>query len=216
MSNKATVWFTLIVVMILIVGGLVLLPKLPEQIPSHWNAQGQVDGYSGKWSAILLLPGIMLATIFLMLAIPAIDPLRANIAKFRPQFNTLIACMAIFFAYIHVLTLLAGLGVNVNMNRMMVPAMGLLFIFMGSLLRKAKRNYFIGIRTPWTLSSETVWDQTHRVGGIAFMIVGAICLLGILIPQYAFILLMVPVMIAALGSVVYSYILFRIEEKAVQ
>lgn len=209
MSNKATIWISFIIIAVLIAVGLVLLPQLPEQVPSHWNDQGQVDGYSSKLSGILLMPGILLATLLLLLVVPSIDPRKANIAKFRPQYNIFILCFVLFLAYLYVLTLLAGLGVKIDMNRMLMPAFGLFFIFVGSMVRHAKRNYMIGIRTPWTLHSDVVWVQTHRVGGIAFMVAGAFTMLTVFVPQLAFPVMMVSVLLVAVGSIVYSYIFYR-------
>lgn len=209
MSNKTTTWISFIIIAILVAVGLVLLPQLPDQVPSHWNDQGQVDGYSSKLTGVLLMPGILLATLLLLLVVPSIDPRRANIAKFRPQYNVFILCFVLFLAYLYILTLLAGLGIKFDMNRMLVPALGLLFIFVGSMVRHAKRNYMIGIRTPWTLHSNVVWDQTHKVGGIAFMIAGAFTMLTVFVPQFAFPVMMVSVLLVTVGTIVYSYIVYR-------
>jgi uncharacterized membrane protein len=209
MSNKATIWISFIIIAILIAVGLILLPQLPEQVPSHWNDQGQVDGYSSNLSGILLMPGILLATLLLLLVVPSIDPRKANIAKFRPLYNVFILCFVLFLAYLHILTLLAGLGVKIDMNRMLMPAFGLFFIFTGIMIRHAKRNYMIGIRTPWTLHSDVVWDKTHQVGGIAFIIAGALTMLTVFIPQFAFPVMMVSVLLVAAGTIVYSYIVYR-------
>lgn len=209
MSNKTTTWISFIIIAILVAVGLVLLPQLPDQVPSHWNDQGQVDGYSSKLTGVLLMPGILLATLLLLLVVPSIDPRRANIAKFRPQYNVFILCFVLFLAYLYILTLLAGLGIKFDMNRMLVPALGLLFIFVGSMVRHAKRNYMIGIRTPWTLHSNVVWDQTHKVGGIAFMIAGAFTMVTVFVPQFAFPVMMVSVLLVTVGTIVYSYIVYR-------
>ncbi|MBP8857503.1 MAG: SdpI family protein [Anaerolineaceae bacterium] len=209
MSNKTTTWISFIIIAILVAVGLVLLPQLPDQVPSHWNDQGQVDGYSSKLTGVLLMPGILLATLLLLLVVPSIDPRRANIAKFRPQYNVFILCFVLFLAYLYILTLLAGLGIKFDMNRMLVPALGLLFIFVGSMVRHAKRNYMIGIRTPWTLHSNVVWDQTHKVGGIAFMIAGAFTMVTVFVPQFAVPVMMVSVLLVTVGTIVYSYIVYR-------
>jgi len=120
-----------------------------------------------------------------------------------------ILCFVLFLAYLYILTLLAGLGIKFDMNRMLVPALGLLFIFVGSMVRHAKRNYMIGIRTPWTLHSNVVWDQTHKVGGIAFMIAGAFTMVTVFVPQFAFPVMMVSVLLVTVGTIVYSYIVYR-------
>lgn len=213
MNTKVTVWVSFSVLIIITIMGLLVMPMLPASVPSHWNAQGEVDGYSGQWSAVFLLPGIMLATLLLMLAVPSIDPRRANIALFRPQYNFFIVCMVLFLAYLQILTLLAGLGVSFSMNQLLLPAMGLLFIFIGSMIGQAKPNYMIGIRTPWTLNSDTVWNKTHQVGGKAFMVAGGFSFLGIVFPSLAFAFLIVPVLLVSLGIIVYSFIIYRQEEK---
>jgi uncharacterized membrane protein len=101
------------------------------------------------------------------------------------------------------------------MSEAMLPALGVLFIFVGYLMRKAKRNFFIGIRTPWTLSSDRVWDETHRVGSVMFMVAGVLAFLGSLFGgTTAFWLIFVPIMASVLVTLVYSYILYQRELKA--
>jgi len=210
---------TLIIVSILIVAstlaGLLLWNQLPEPMASHWGTNDQVNGYISKFWGVFLMPIITIAMLLLFLVIPAIDPLKANIAQFRDTFNSFIALIVAFMVYIYGLTLVWNLGyTSFRMSIAMLPAMGLLFIFIGIMVGKAKRNYFIGIRTPWTLSSDKVWDETHRVGGKLFIASGLLALLGAFFPDYAFWFIMGPVMGTALFTVVYSYILFQRESKA--
>jgi uncharacterized membrane protein len=95
----------------------------------------------------------------------------------------------------------------------MLPAMGLLFVFVGVLLRQAKRNFSIGIRTPWTLSSDAVWDKTHRLGAVLFIVSGIVAALGAFFPgQTAYFLVLAPVLVSSLVLVVYSYVLWRAEQ----
>jgi uncharacterized membrane protein len=120
----------------------------------------------------------------------------------------------LFFGYIWALTIAWNLGyTNFRMSSAMLPAMGLLFLFVGWMLRKAKRNFFIGIRTPWTLSSDRVWEKTHQLGSILFYVSGALALLGSMSGRYAFWFVMVPVLGSTLFLVVYSYVLYRQEAK---
>jgi len=150
--------------------------------------------------------------VLLFLAIPQIDPLKANIAKFREYFNAFITVVLAFLVYMHVITLLWNLGyTRFNMSTAMLPALGLIFIFAGIMMRKAKRNFFIGIRTPWTLSSDWVWDQTHRIGSVLFMVSGALAFLGTFFPDHAIWFVLVPVISITLFLVVYSYVLYQRE-----
>lgn len=210
---------TTIVVLFMIVGatlaGLLLWNRLPDQMASHWNANDQVDGYMPKFWGVFMLPLITLGMFVLFLVIPAIDPLKANIAQFREAFNLFIVLMVAFMVYIHGLTLAWNLGyTSFKMSGAMLPALGLLFIFIGFMLRQAKRNFFIGIRTPWTLSSDRVWEETHRLGAVLFMISGALAFIGGLFGgTTAFWMMFIPIMGSTLFLLVYSYVLYRRETK---
>lgn len=211
---------TTIVVLLMIVGatlaGLLLWNRLPDQMASHWNANDQVNGYMTKFWGVFILPLITLGMFVLFLVIPAIDPLKANIVQFREAFNLFIVLMVAFMVYIYGLTLAWNLGyTSFRMSGAMLPALGLLFIFIGFMLRQAKRNFFIGIRTPWTLSSDRVWEETHRLGAVLFMISGALAFIGGLFGgTTAFWLMFIPIMGSTLFLLVYSYVLYQRETKA--
>jgi uncharacterized membrane protein len=162
------------------------------------------------------MPLITLGMFVLFLVVPGIDPLKANIAQFRKAFNLFIALMVAFMLYIHGLTLAWSLGYqDFKMSAAMLPFMGILFIAIGYLLRQAKRNFFIGIRTPWTLSSDSVWDKTHQLGSILFMVSGAFAILGGFFGgMAAFWLMFVPLIGSSLFLVIYSYVLYRGETKS--
>ena len=186
-------------------------PFLPEQVASHWSAQGEVDGYMSKCWGLFLMPIISLAVFLLFLVIPKIDPLKKNIEKFRKEFDKFIVIIVLFLFYIYILTLVWNLGWEFDMSRMIIPALGLLFYFVGDVVGKAKRNWFVGIRTPWTLSSDRVWDKTHKIGGKLFKIIGIVALLGFFVPKYAIYIILIPVLVAAIFLVLYSYFEYRKE-----
>jgi uncharacterized membrane protein len=118
--------------------------------------------------------------------------------------------LVLFLTYLHVLTLAWNLGARFDMIQVLIPAMALLFYAAGVMLRNAKQNWFIGIRTPWTLTNETVWDRTHQAGGRVFKLAAVIMLLGVFFPgYYALLFIMVPVLGAALYAVVYSYVAYQ-------
>ncbi|MDR3573382.1 MAG: SdpI family protein [Anaerolineaceae bacterium] len=210
-----TVLIILGVLLILSLGtGVYAYPHLPQLVASHWNAQGQVNGYTSRLSGVLLLPAMLLGISLVLLFIPEIDPLKANIQLFRPEYNGFIAVFALFMFYLHLVTVAINLGLAVSMNQLLFPAFGLLIIYMGFLLSKAHRNYFIGIRTPWTLNSETVWNKTHQLGSKLFTIAGAITLLGVFFPNYAVYILLIAITATALITTVYSYFAFRQESQS--
>ncbi len=216
MSTRTTTIVVLAMLLAATLAGLLLWNRLPDPMASHWGVNDQVNGYMSKFWGVFLMPLITLAMLVLFLVVPVIDPLKANIAQFREIFNLFIMLIVAFMIYMYGLTLAWNLGyTHFNMSRAMLPALGLLFIFVGFMLRQAKRNFFIGIRTPWTLSSDTVWNETHRLGAVLFMISGALAFIGgFLGGMLAFWLMFIPLIGSALFLVVYSYILYQRETKA--
>ncbi len=206
---KAARVATWIVVLLAFVSGALLYARLPETLASHWNALGQVDGYMPRVWGVFLMPLIMVGMGLLFMAIPAIDPLKHNIAAFRPQYDRFIVLVMVFMFAVHAFTLLWNMGIQFSINRFMPVAMGLVFFFVGDLVRNAKRNFFVGIRTPWTLSSDVVWAKTHRLGAVLFQISGVVVVLGALIDRLAIWFILVPAIAAGLIPTVYSYFEFR-------
>jgi uncharacterized membrane protein len=209
---------TLILSFILIAAGLALslavYGRLPPAMASHWNANDQVNGSVARFWGAFLVPLLGLALLGFFMVIPAIDPLKANIARFRGFFNLFILVIMLFLLYLHVLTILWNLGMHgFRMSAALLPAVGLLFVLAGLMMRRAKRNFFIGIRTPWTLSSEKVWDKTHRIGGALFIASGFLAMLAAFFPgPMAYWLVLGPVLASSAFAVVYSYVLWRREQ----
>jgi uncharacterized membrane protein len=215
MSQKTTLVIVVTLVLASLLAGVLLWNQLPDSMASHWGADDQVNGYISKFWGVFMLPLITIGMLLLFMAIPLIDPLKANIAQFRSYFNSMIALLTAFMVYVHGLTLAWNLGyTGFRMSSAMLPAMGLLFIFIGLMISKSKRNYFIGIRTPWTLSSDRVWDETHRLGGKLFVASGLLALLGAFFPDQALWFILVPVLGASFASVAYSFIIYQREIKA--
>lgn len=216
MSTRTTTILVLLMILGATVAGLLLWNRLPDPMASHWNINDQADGYMSRTWGVFLMPLITLGMFVLFLVIPSIDPLQANIAQFRGAFNLFIVLIIAFMIYLYGLTLAWNLGyTSFRMSSALLPALGLLFIFIGFMMRQARRNFFIGIRTPWTLSSDTVWNETHRVGAVLFMISGALAFLGGFFGgTVAFWMMFVPLIGSTLFLLVYSYLLYRRETRA--
>lgn len=207
MSKKDIVPIIIIIVALII--GIQLYPNLPETVPSHWNARGQVDGFSSRGFAVFFMPILALGVYILMTFIPRIDPLRKNYERFAKVYFLFKVLLSLFFIALYFFMLAQAEGFKMNINYFMLPAFSAFFIIMGVLLPKLKRNWFIGIRTPWTIHSDAVWTDTHKFASKAFITAGAIAFLGIFFPSQAFAVFMTAILTAALISVVYSYFSFK-------
>lgn len=199
----------IIIILAGFLAGAFFYPQFPDQIPSHWNARGQADGYMPKFWALFMMPIVSIVFMTLFIAIPKLDPLRSNIKKFYPTYKAFIVVFLLFMFYIQTLIISWSLGVTFNMNQALSPAFAALLYFMGVLMARSKRNWFIGIRTPWTLSSTRVWNRTHQRGSQLFKASALIALLGLALPDYAIILILVPIILSAIYLVAYSYFEYR-------
>lgn len=193
--------------------GAILYPQMPKYMATHWNISGEADSYSEKFWGVFLLPTLSLAVYFIMAIIPLIDPLKENIKTFRRYYDGFIVLMMLFFSYLQALVLAWNLGYVQNMNIALPPAFAAVFWYAGVLMEKAKKNWFIGIRTPWTLSSETVWEKTHRLGSMLYKAAAIIALLGLLTPEYSFYFIVAPMLAFSAYLMLYSYLEYRKEKK---
>jgi uncharacterized membrane protein len=197
-----------------IIGG-VLYGQMPDPMASHWNAAGEADGTISRFWGVFLIPVISLGVMLLFLAIPLIDPLRANIQKFKGYYYGFAAIFMVYFLYIYILTMLWNLDMRFDMTKALMPAIGILFIVAGAMMRKAKRNYMVGIRTPWTLASDTVWERTHKLGGWLFIGAGIVIgILAVFLTSAIFWILIGLILAVTLFSVIYSFVIYKQLEKA--
>lgn len=193
--------------------GIFFYPRMPELLASHWNIKGQVNGYLPKFWGLFLMPAISTFLLLLFVLIPKIDPLKENIAKFRRYFDTFVLLIIIFLFYLYLLTIFGNLNFRFNLVQLLVPALGILFFYTGILVENAKRNWFIGIRTPWTLSSDQVWEKTHQLGGKLFKAAGVIAFLGVFFQNLAIYFVLVPAVGVSLYMIVFSYFEFQKEAR---
>ncbi|GMU01370.1 SdpI family protein [Corallococcus caeni] len=182
--------------------------RLPESIPTHWNAEGVVDGYTPKPWGPFVLPLVTAALYLVLVAVPRISPRGYSMARFLGVFEGIQAVLVAFLFLINALVLLAGIGVAVPMARVVPSATGLLLVLLGNYMGKFTKNFFCGIRTPWTLASDEVWLRTHRLGGRLFVLAGVVVLVSGLLGGGP-VPLIAAVAVAAMIPVLYSYFLYR-------
>lgn len=201
------------IILVSFVIAIAVHPIMPEMMASHWGSDGNVNGYMPRYFGLLLMPAISLFMLSLFFLIPKVDPLRENIAKFRKHYDGFVLFLLLFLFYVYILMIAWNLGTRFNMTQMMLPSMGLFFFYLGILMENAKRNWFIGIRTPWTLSSDLVWDKTHKAGAKLYKACGLLAFLGIFFGSYAIYLFIIPVIAGSVWLVVYSYLVFAEEKR---
>ncbi len=209
MNRKITLFFILIIVLAAVVTSLLAYPKLPDCMASHWGPGGQVDGWMPKSVCVWLMPAIMIFQALLFFVILLIDPLRKNFKKFFSYYAGFIIILNLFLLAIHGWMILWNLGIQIPANVFMPIGIGCLIFYLGIIMTHVKPNWFIGIRTPWTLSNEIVWQKTHKLGGILFRVAAIIILIGAAFPKYAIVFVLAPVLSVALITLIYSLVIWK-------
>jgi uncharacterized membrane protein len=208
-------WIPLLIVIAAFLASALVYPRLPETMPTHWDMSGRPDGWSNRTWGALMLPVFLLALWALALILPKIDPRGSNYAKFQGAFEAIIDSLMLFVLALHVVVLRASLGDPVQMQRIMPIGVGVLLIVIGNLLPRARPNWFVGIRTPWTLSSDRVWEKTHRFGGRVFVAGGLLIIIAALFwVGAAHVVLMAVISLCAAAVLIYSYLEWKREQPA--
>lgn len=204
-------WLPILILIVNLIVGIVAFQVLPQQVPGHFNINGQIDSYISKSSNFLLTTIMPLGMYLLMLALPYIDPKKANYRKFEKPYSIIKAIIILVFFAINLLVTAIALGFALNIPVILCILIGLMYVLLGNYISVVKQNFFVGIRTPWTLSDPENWSKTHRVGGKTFVVSGILCMLfGFLYPVVSFIILM----LGAFIPVIYSFAIFIRAKKA--
>jgi uncharacterized membrane protein len=201
----------ILIIIILFLIAFYVYPKLPDKVPVHWNAKGEIDGYGSRFIGVFLFPLIILGIYLLIAIIPRIAVFKENIKLFQKHFYGMKLAFVLFFGVIYISTLLPNFWYKFNIGRIIMPALAILFYYVGYIMKFAKRNFFIGIRTPWTLSNDNVWDKIHKIGSVTFRINALIFILGIFIPKYFIWIVLIPILANVIFLFFYSYFLYKKE-----
>ena len=199
-----------------VIASVATLVNLPEglTLPIHWNINGEIDRFADATHALLMPPAIMIGTLTLLFVLKYIEPRKQNLLDSLQAAKAIITAIIVFFAVIEASYIALIMGVDFEMHKVILSAVGALFIVTGNYMTKTRSNFFIGIKTPWTLSSDSVWKKTHRLGGKLFMIAGLLII--VLIPfidnQVLKVVLPAVVLPAALIPVAYSWWAWRQEQ----
>ncbi|MCL6476916.1 MAG: SdpI family protein [Peptococcaceae bacterium] len=204
-------WLAVLLIITSLITGVLVYPHLPDLVPSHWNVQGQVDRYSSRLWGAFGLPLMTAGIYLLMVLVPRIDPRRENYARFRGAYRLFKLALTAFFVWVYAIILTNAMGRGIPVDRAVVTAMGLLFMVMGNYMGQLRYNYFVGIKTPWTLASEEVWQKTHRFSARLWVVSGlAVAISGLLLGgQKALVIIVAALGAAVVVPLVHSYVLFR-------
>jgi uncharacterized membrane protein len=185
--------------------GFSMYSGFPEDMVSHWNVEGMPDSYVSKAIGLFLIPAILLLIFLLFLLIPVIDPDKKNFEHFRGYYDWFTVVVMLFLFYVYILTVYWNVGFKFSMLQMIIPALALVVYYLGIMLEKTRKNWFVGIRTPWTLSSDKVWKKTHKMAGKAFRLVSIVFLFGLLFKKYAIWFVLIPIFVVVIYTVWFSY-----------
>lgn len=208
MKKSRTLLIMSLLVLIALGVGVWLYPQMPARVPSHWDAAGQVNGWMSPFWAVAMWPLLMAATAVLLWVLPAISPRRFEIKPFAHTYEVLLLAIEAFLLVVGVCVMLAGAGYAVPIPRVVTLAVGALFVVLGNYMGKLRKNFFVGIRTPWTLANDEVWERTHRLAGWLFVAAGVLIVItGIAALPPAW---MIGIVVAVcLIPYLYSYLIYR-------
>lgn len=204
----------ILIILISVALGFYFYSVFPDTVPVHWGPSGQVDRWGGKFEGAWLMPLVAIGMYILFIFIPSLDPKKEKYQQFAKVYFLFRLLILLMMLVIYLIASFNTLGYNVRVEVWIPVAIGLMFIILGNYMGKIKANWFMGIRTPWTLSSDEVWNKTHRLGGKLFMIFGVLLLITPLLPySNIFATLVLPAIAVSLITIVYSYILYKKEKK---
>ncbi|APV43484.1 putative membrane protein [Dehalogenimonas formicexedens] len=192
------------------IASAIVYPSAPETVPIHWGLNGEPNGYGGRFEGLFLLPLMTIGIYLLLLVLPKIDPKRANYEKFGGVYRIIRTLLVVFMAGIHGVILASIKGASIDIGMAVMVMVGLMFVVLGNYFGKLKQTWFVGIRTPWTLTSELSWRKTHQLGGKIFVVFGLLlALTGIIRQDWLFFSVFGLFMASIIYLIIYSYLVWK-------
>ncbi|HVN94692.1 MAG TPA: SdpI family protein [Terracidiphilus sp.] len=206
MTRKLLI-FELLMIAVAIVVTVFLLPQLPPRVATHWGMNGQPNGFSPKNALWIFGPGLLVFILLLGALMPWLSPHRFSIENFRSTYNFILLAVFLLMAYCYAIILWTATGLHIDVARFVIGAVCLLIAAIGNVLGKVRQNFYVGVRTPWTLSNERVWHATHRFAAKCFVVAG---LLGLAMAMIgAQIVPIVVILVGAFAPVIYSLVFYK-------
>ena len=203
-------WLSIMIIAASIIVSVAFYPSLPEEMAVHWNVHGEPDDYMNKLYGAFLIPLLMIVMLSLFRKLPNMDPKKENYKKFRKSYDLILILINGFLFITHIVMIGFNLGLNLDISIIIPICISLLFILIGNFMPKFKHNYFVGIKTPWTLASEEAWVKTHRFSGKVFVLMGILLMLTTFLDgtlQYiSFLSIVIGGVLLSIGS---SYVFYK-------
>lgn len=208
-------WPGILAIVLATLFGVLVMDRLPERMPVHWNFRGEVDRWGSRTEGVFLLPAVSLLAIAILVIAPRLDPRRRNFPMHSGAYWITGNALMLFLAAIHVAVIAHALGYPVVIGRIVPAGIGILLMVIGNYITQARPNWVFGIRTPWTLSSDRSWRETHRVGGRLFVLAGAATLLAALAwPGAVVVVMLTAVAGVALFTLFWSWLVWSRDPEA--
>lgn len=205
------------ILLVMAVGSLLasfyLYPQLPDCVASHWNIRGEIDGYVNKSFGLFFMPIFMFIQVFIFLILPRIKRIRFGLALYQKHYDNFTVLFLLFFLSMHLFVLLSNKGFFMHIGLIVCAWFSLFSFLMGNFCAEIQRNAIAGIRTPWTLQSDVVWEKTHKLGARLFKKAGAGMLVGLFFPDYALFFITIPLLLVGFSVIAYSYFEYQKEIK---
>ncbi len=208
-------WYSALVIAAAGAMSALAFPRLPDRVAVHWNVSGEADRFGTRIEALWLVPAVMALVWLVKQILPKVDPRGANYARMQSTYDFVISATLTLMLAVHAFVIATALGHAVPVHRFMPIVIGVFLIALGNVLPRTRPNWTFGVRTPWTLSNDRVWMRTHRVAGYLMTACGAVTLLAAALPGVWPVGVAITSIIAAVvGSVVYSYVLWKQEGRS--
>lgn len=203
-------WFILVILIVPFFVSAYFWDELPDEVPTHFNIRGEADDWGPKWMAAYLIPMIGLGTYLMILLVPAIDP-KKKIESAQKPVAAIRMFTSVFMVGIYAFVMAASLGTTINFSNYIIIGVGMLILIVGNYMNSIKPNYFIGIRTPWTLENEEVWKRTHRLSSKIWIVGGLLLMLSPLVPEMIRLDYLIYIIVGILAGIplVYSYVIYK-------
>lgn len=205
-------WYPILPIAIAVAASIYVYPRLPDSVPTHYDIRGVPNDYGPKWIATALFPAMLLVLWGVLRGLPRIDPRRANYARMQSTYDLVVNLVLTMIAALHLIFLRGALADGAPLLRFIPAVIGVSFIVLGNVMPRARPNWWFGIRTPWTLSNDRVWERTHRVGGYVMTATGVLAIITAFFSSpLALVAFAVLAIAMSVGLMAYSYFAWKQE-----